>query len=111
MKMQEFISEARDIIPGLTQMNAKATQSADTVLEIIRDMRMCSSQKSRDALSVALYDTLGSFEQSYAKVNDAVRRLTRLNDCYRCRIGPRDPHGKKEDPRQMTLELGEEAKQ
>lgn len=108
MTMQEVITRMREDVPLLVQHKEDAEAGYRVVRELFSDYAGAQSELGREVLAGRLRPEMDKLDDELTRLFTLVERLDCLNRGYTRRLGPRAP--RKEDPRQMTLDLGEAEK-
>lgn len=108
MTMQGVITRMREDVPLLAKHRDETAELYHTVRGLFADYVGMRSELGRETVLDRLRPELGRLDDSLAGLFASVERLQELNAGYTRKLGPRAP--KEEDPRQMTLDLGEAGK-
>lgn len=105
MTMQGVITRMREDVPLLVQHKEDVEAGYRAVRELLADYVGMRSELGREAIVDRLRPELDKLDDGLTRLFTSVERLDCLNHGYTRRLGPRAT--RKEDPRQMTLDLGE----
>jgi uncharacterized protein YoxC len=107
MRMQEMITEFRNIMPALAESTKELTKLVCMIADTREDLQLCNNPRSKEVLINDIFKTLDAFDTTVFNVIEYSKALQELNEKYQHKVGRRVAKPKN-DPRQMELAFGEE---
>lgn len=109
MKMQEVITQLREIAPGVALNTKSALDDFDQLRLILSDALRANSVESVRAFVKSCSDKAGSVRLALERAQDKAEQLQRVNAAYKEKLGPRAKKSKDAPGRQMLPGLEEAA--
>lgn len=103
MKMQEVITQLRDIAPGVALNTESALNDFDQLRLMLSDALRANSVESVRALVKSCSDKAESVRLALEWARNKAEQLQRVNAAYKEKLGPRGPKKPKDAPGQQML--------
>lgn len=103
MKMQEVITQLREIAPGVALNTESALNDFDQLRLMLTDALRANSVESVRALVKSCSDKAESVRLALEWARNKAGQLQQVNAAYKERLGPRGPKKPKDAPGQQML--------
>lgn len=103
MKMQEVITQLRELAPVAAASARCALKNAEDLRVVFLDLQNAQSFESMKALAVLAHNKLTDMFVNLDNCANDTGKLQALNESYREKLGPRGPRKPKDAPGQQML--------
>lgn len=103
MKMQEVITQLRELAPVAAASARCALKNAEDLRVVFLDLQNAQSFESMKALAVLAHNKLTDMFVNLDNCANDTGKLQALNESYKEKLGPRGPKKPKDAPGQQML--------